>query len=222
MDNGGSDNYEQTERTKVRRAPERGRYDRTFVHQVLDEALICHVGFALDGQPFVIPTIHARVGETLYLHGSVGSRMMKVAGAGEPLCVTVTIVDALVLARSAFHHSMNYRSAVILGAARAVDERSEKLVAAEAIAHHIWPGRWDDARQPSELELRKTAFAALDLEEVSAKTRTGPPKDDPADLELGHWAGTVPVRTVTGNPEADPDLPHDIPLPDYLRTPRLP
>lgn len=222
MDDDGSGEYEQTARTKVRRAPERGRYDRAFVHQILDEALICHVGFALGGQPFVIPTIHARVGETVYLHGSVGSRMLKVAAAGEPLCVTVTIVDALVFARSAFHHSMNYRSAVILGAGRAVEERGEKLEASEAIAEHIWRGRWEDTRQPNELELRKTAFVALELEEASAKTRTGPPKDEPADLELEQWAGIVPIQTVSGAPEADPQLPHHIPLPDYLRTPRLP
>ena len=189
---------------------------------MLDEALICHVGFTVATQPFVMPTIHARVGETLYLHGSVGSRMMKVASAGEPLCVTVTIVDALVLARSAFHHSMNYRSAVILGEARPVVERSEKLAASEAIAEHIWSGRWGDTRQPNELELRKTAFAALDLEEVSAKTRTGPPKDEPADLELEQWAGIVPVRTTTGAPQADPQLSSGIPLPEYLHTPRLP
>ena len=214
------DFYEVTDRTKVRRAPDRGRYDREFVHQVLDEALICHVGFAIDGQPFVMPTIHARVNETLYLHGSVGSRMMKTAAAGEPLCVTVTIVDALVMARSAFHHSMNYRSAVVIGRARAVTERPEKMVASEAIAEHVWKGRWNDTRHPNELELRKTGFVALDLREASAKTRTGPPKDEEADHELGHWAGVVPVETKTLEPEPDPALPSDIELPGYLKGPR--
>lgn len=212
--------YEVTDKTKVRRAPERGRYEREFVHEVLDEALICHVGFAVDGQPFVIPTIHARVDEILYLHGSVGSRMMKTAASGEPLCVTVTILDGLVLARSAFHHSMNYRSAVVIGSARAITERSEKLVASEAISEHIWRGRWDDTRHPNELELRKTAFVALDLTEVSAKTRSGPPGDDEADYELSHWAGVMPVVTRTLEPEADPLLSAEIELPDYLKGPR--
>ena len=214
------DIYEPTAQTTVRRAPDRGRYDREFVHQILDEALICHIGFAVDGQPFVIPTIHARVDETLYIHGSVGSRMMKVAASGDPLCVTVTILDGLVMARSAFHHSMNYRSAVVIGSARAVTERSEKLLASEAIAEHIWQGRWDDTRHPNELELRKTSFVALNLEEVSAKTRSGPPGDDDADYELDHWAGVIPVVSTTLTPEADPLLREGIELPNYLAGPR--
>lgn len=217
---GSGETYEITDRTKVKRAPDRGRYDREFVHQVLDEALICHVGFALDGQPFVIPTIHARVDETLYLHGSVGSRMMKTAASGAPICVTVTIVDGLVLARSAFHHSMNYRSALVIGTARAITDRSEKLIASEAISEHIWRGRWDDTRHPNELELRKTSFVALDLKEASAKTRSGPPGDDEADYGLSHWAGVVPVVTEMLRPEDDPLLGDGIPLPPYLEGPR--
>lgn len=212
--------YDVTDRSQVRRAPERARYDRDFVHSVLDEAFICHVGFAAEGQPFVIPTIHARSGEMLYLHGSVGSRMMKHAASGAPLCVTVTILDGLVLARSAFHHSMNYRSVVILGTARAVTERSEKLVASEAITEHIWRGRWADTRHPSQLELRKTSFVAMNLEEVSAKTRTGPPKDDEADYELPFWAGTVDLETVTRPPVPDPRMDPPAELPSYLKSPR--
>lgn len=219
-DDPSGESYDVTGRTKVRRAPERGRYDRAFVHEVLDEALICHVGFSEGDQPFVIPTIHARIDERLYLHGSVGSRLMKVAAAGARLCVTVTIVDALVLARSAFHHSMNYRSVVILGQSRAVSDPGEVTEASEAITEHVWRGRWNDTRHPNPLELRKTAFVALDLNEVSAKTRTGPPKDDPADLERDQWAGVVPVRTVTLPPEGDPELPSDIALPSYLEGPR--
>lgn len=214
------DTFATSERTKVRRAPERGRYERDFVYGILDEAFICHVGFSVDEQPFVIPTIHARSGDTLYLHGSIGSRMMKTAAAGAPLCVTVTILDGLVLARSAFHHSMNYRSAVVLGTARPVIERAEKLQASEAVTEHVWRGRWDDTRHPSDLELRKTSFLAMDLEEASAKTRTGPPKDDEEDYSLHHWAGVLPVASAVSAPEPDPVLRPEIPLPAYLKTPR--
>ena len=213
--------YEVTPRTKVRRAAERGRYDAAFVHSVLDEAFICHVGFTIDDQPYVIPTIHARDGEVLYIHGSVGSRMLKAASQGARLCVTVTLVDGLVMARSAFHHSMNYRSVVILGTATAVTDNDGKMTASKAVTEHVWPGRWEDTRWPNPLELRKTTFLRMDLSEVSAKTRTGPPKDDEEDYGLPHWAGVIPVSTSTAEPEADPDLAPGIELPGYLRSPRL-
>ena len=204
-----------TPRTTVRRLAERGRYERAEINAVLDEAPFCHVGFVRDDQPFVIPTIHARDGDVLYLHGSPAARMLR--GDGEALCVTATLLDGLVLARSAFHSSMNYRSVVVLGTGRRVTDDDEKMKASEAIVEHVQPGRWDDCRWPNDEELRKTSFIAIDLSEASAKVRTGPPKDEDADMDLGHWAGVVPVSLVKGDPVTDPDALRDVPLPGYLR-----
>jgi len=195
--------YTQTPRTKVRRLAKRAVYDKARVHAILDEGFLCHVGFTQDSQPFVIPTLYARVGETIYMHGSVASRMLKTLAEGLEVCVTVTLVDGYVLARSAFHHSMNYRSVTALGRARLVTEEAEKLAALHAMTDHIVPQRWDEVRRPSELEMRQTLVLALPLEEVSAKVRVGPPVDDEEDYTLPVWAGVVPVRTELGPGIAD-------------------
>jgi uncharacterized protein len=201
--------------TTVRRMSERGHYDRLLVHSILDEALTCHVGFVVpmaDGagaervRPFVIPTIHARRGETLYVHGSPASRMLRTLATGVDVCVTVTLIDALVLARSTFHSSLNYRSVVVLGRAVAVKDLDEKRVALDALVDHVAAGRSGEARPGSEAELRSTLVLALPLEEVSAKMRTGPPADDEADLALPVWAGLIPLRTLAGPAVADPAL----------------
>jgi nitroimidazol reductase NimA-like FMN-containing flavoprotein (pyridoxamine 5'-phosphate oxidase superfamily) len=200
-----------TDRTAVRRLPERGRYDREQADAILDEALTCHLGFVADGQPFVIPTIHARVGATLYVHGSAASRMLRAAKSGPPICVTVTLVDGLVMARSAFHHSMNYRSVVVLGAAREVTDAAEKTAALRAVVEHVAAGRWDEVRWPTELELRGTTVLALAIDEASAKVRTGGPKDDEEDYALDCWAGVIPLRLAAGEPVADDRLRPGIP-----------
>jgi uncharacterized protein len=192
----------QTERTTVRRLPERARYDEATIHGILDAGLICHVGVALDGQPFVMPMAYGRRGSTLFLHGATSSRLLRALAAGTPLCVTVTLVDGLVLARSAFHHSMNYRSVVLLGTARTVEE-AEKMEALQAVTEHMAPGRWSRLRPPFPKELRATSVLAMDIVEASAKVRTGPPKDDPADLGDSVWAGVVPLRLVRGVPIPD-------------------
>jgi uncharacterized protein len=189
-----SDIYEPTEQTIVKRLPARGVYDREIVHRILDEALICHLGFAIDGQPFVIPTIHVRVAETIYVHGSPASRMLRTLEQGVPACVTVTHVDGLVLARSAFHHSMNYRSAVVLGTARVVDDPQKKLAALHALTDHLMRGRWEDIRQPSPEELRRTLVLEIAIESASAKIRTGPPLDEEEDYALPMWAGVLPLN----------------------------
>ncbi|MDQ1375114.1 MAG: uncharacterized protein QOJ09_2452 [Actinomycetota bacterium] len=184
-----------TGRTAVRRKPDRGRYDRDLIHAVLDEALVCHVGFQSEHGPVVLPTMHARVGDTLYLHGAVGNALLRSLAGGAPVCVTVTLLDGLVLARSAFHHSMNYRSVVVFGTATAVEDADTKLTALEALIERIHPGRWAEARQPNESELRQTLVVALPLDEASAKVRTGPPIDDDADYALAVWAGEIPLET---------------------------
>jgi nitroimidazol reductase NimA-like FMN-containing flavoprotein (pyridoxamine 5'-phosphate oxidase superfamily) len=194
-------------RTEVTRHPERGVYDREAIDRILDEALICHVGFVHEGHPFVIPTIHARSGDTLYVHGSPASRMLKELGEGVDVCVTVTLLDGLVLARSVYNHSMNYRSVLVLGRARVLREPAEKLAALEAVVEHVVPGRWEDARRPTEKELAGTSVLALPLDEASAKVRTGPPSDFEADLELPVWAGVIPVALSTGPPDGPPDPP---------------
>jgi nitroimidazol reductase NimA-like FMN-containing flavoprotein (pyridoxamine 5'-phosphate oxidase superfamily) len=195
-----------TERTKVRRLPDRGRYDAETVHKILDEAFVCHVGFVVDGQPFVIPTNFGRVEDIVYLHGSSASRMLRTLADGVQVCVTVTLIDGLVLARSAFHHSVNYRSVVILGRATPVEDPDEKNRALAAFTEHIMRGRWDAIRQPTEQELKATSVLALPLEEVSAKVRTGPPKDDEEDYSLPIWAGVLPLPVVPGKPISDPRL----------------
>ena len=195
-----------TPRTTVHRLPKRAAYDREVVEAILDEALVCHVGFVVDGQPYVIPTIHARVDGRLYLHGSAASRMLRALGEGPQVCVTVTIVDGLVLARSAFHHSMNYRSVVVLGQARFVTDPAEKVAALEAVVEHVVPGRSREVRAPNEKELQATSVLRLDLLEVSAKVRSGPPLDDAEDMALPCWAGEVPLLLVAQAPVPDPQL----------------
>jgi uncharacterized protein len=197
----------QSRRTTVKRHPERGVYDRAAIDAILDEALICHIGFVVGEQPYVIPTIHARDGDALYLHGSPGSRMLRNLTRGIDICVTATLLDGLVLARSVYHHSMNYRSAVVLGRAREVTDRTEKLHAMACVVEHVVRGRWDDARQPSPGELDGTTILAVALDEASAKVRDGGPRDDAPDLELDVWAGVIPLTLKPGAPIADNDLP---------------
>ncbi|MBA3735392.1 MAG: pyridoxamine 5'-phosphate oxidase family protein [Actinobacteria bacterium] len=187
-------------RTKVKRHPERGDYERETIEAILDEALICHLGFIVNGQPFVIPTIHARDGDMLYIHGSPGSRMLRTAKQVVDVCVTVTLLDALVLARSVYNHSMNYRSVVVLGRAHELTERAEKLHAMRRVVEHVVPGRWDDARQPNDGEIKGTTILALPLSEASAKVRSGPPIDDEADLSLPVWAGLIPLALEPAEP----------------------
>jgi nitroimidazol reductase NimA-like FMN-containing flavoprotein (pyridoxamine 5'-phosphate oxidase superfamily) len=205
-----------TPRTTVRRLPERGHYDAAAIHAILDAAFVCHVGFVDAGQPFVIPTAFARIGERLAIHGSAASRMLKALATGAPACVTVTLVDGLVLARSAFHHSINYRSVVVVGSATEITEPGEKSRALDAIVEHIVPGRLADVRAPTENELRATRAVWFPLDEASAKLRTGPPKDDDEDYALSVWAGELPLRLTPQPPVADPRLPVGIPLPEHV------
>ena len=201
-------------RTTVKRQPDRGHYESELVHAVLDEGLVAHVGLATDDGPVVIPMLYARDGDRLLLHGSAASRLMR-AGRATAMCVTVTLVDGLVLARSAFHHSMNYRSVVVFGQATAITDPDERLAALGVLVEHLVPGRTPDSRPPNDKELRATLVLALPLDEASVKVRTGPPSDDDEDLGLSHWAGVVPVTTVFGAPEPAPDLRADIPAPAY-------
>ncbi len=207
-----------SKRTRVKRHPERGTYDRAAIHAILDEALICHLGIAEGGVPFAIPTMYARLGELIYIHGAPASRMLQTAGGAPEVCLTVTLLDGLVMARSAFNHSMNYRSVMVLGKAETVTDPAEKMVAFQALLDHVCRGRWEDIRQPSEKELKATLVLRLRLDEVSAKLRTGGPKDAEDDLELPAWAGEIPLRTVPQTP-----LPAaDRPLPAYARRYRRP
>ncbi|WP_077098848.1 pyridoxamine 5'-phosphate oxidase family protein [Mycobacterium terramassiliense] len=214
--------YHPTPRTTPTRYRERADYDRATVHQILDEALVCHLGYLGAGGPVVLPTTHARLGETLYLHGSTGGGPMLAAtaaaatGSGLPVCVTVTLVDGLVLARAAMHHSVNFRSVVVRGGARVVEDPAEKLRALRCLLDHIRPGRADDCRTPNARELAATGVLALDLVEVSAKLRTGGPVDDPEDAALPHWAGVVPLGLAAGTPVPADDLDPATPLPPYL------
>jgi uncharacterized protein len=210
------DNFSATERTRVVREPQRGIYDRATIYKILDEGFICHVGFALDGQPYVIPTMYARVGDAIYFHGSAASRMLRNVSAGIPVCVTVTLVDGLVLARSVFNHSMNYRSVVALGEATLVDAGAEKLEALHAFTEKILPGRWAEARQPNEKELKATSILRLPLTEASAKVRVGPPEDDADDYALQIWAGVLPMELKTGAPIRDERCQPAIPVPGYI------
>jgi nitroimidazol reductase NimA-like FMN-containing flavoprotein (pyridoxamine 5'-phosphate oxidase superfamily) len=210
-----SEVYKPTERTTVKRLPARGRYDRETVHQILDQGLICHLGFVVEEQPFVIPTIYVRVGETIYVHGSPASRMLRTLEKGVSACVTVTHVDGLVLARSAFHHSMNYRSVVVLGTATVVDEPAKKFEVLHALTDHLIRGRWEQIRQPSPDELRRTLVLAMPIEEASAKIRVGPPLDDEDDYALPVWAGVLPLKLVPSEPIPDPRLPGEIAVPAY-------
>ena len=206
-------------RTKVKRHPERGVYEREAIDAILDEALVCHVGFVIDGQPFVIPTIHARDGDILYVHGSPGSRMLRNLKEGLDLCVTVTLLDGLVLARSVYNHSMNYRSVVVVGRAREVTDRDEKLRAMHCVVEQVVRGRWDDARQPNEAEITGTTILAISLEEASAKIRTGPPTDDEADRDFPVWAGVIPLALQPADPVPDEGVTGPTPayVTDYVR-----
>jgi nitroimidazol reductase NimA-like FMN-containing flavoprotein (pyridoxamine 5'-phosphate oxidase superfamily) len=190
----------------VRRAPARADYDRATIDAILDEALVAHLGFAVDGQPYVIPTLHARLGDEVYVHGSAASRMVRALAGGVPACLTVTLLDGLVLARSAFNHSMNYRSVVVLGTARPVEGEDERAAALEAFTERLVPGRWGEVRPPTRQELKGTRVLALSLDEASAKVRAGAPVDDEADYALDAWAGVVPLRLTAGAPEPDPRL----------------
>ncbi|BCL19086.1 pyridoxamine 5'-phosphate oxidase family protein [Streptomyces tuirus] len=211
--------YTPSDRTVPTRSPDRASYDRDLVHAILDEAYVCHLGFVRDGAPVVLPTLYARVGERLYVHGSTGSRPLRAAGQADPgleVCLTVTHVDGLVLARSAFHHSINYRSVVVHGVAHDVTEPEEKRQALDALVDHVVPGRSADSRPANKKELAATAVIRLDLDEVSAKLRTGGVNDEPEDLALPHWAGVVPVRRTYGTPHSDPGLAPGTELPGYL------
>ncbi len=210
-----------TERTAVRRHPERGVYDFAAITAILDEGFICHVGFTIDSQPYVIPTIYGRVRDKLYIHGSAASRMHRTLREGVPACVTVTLLDGLVLARSAFHHSVNYRSVIILGKAVEVTG-PEKLKALEVIAEHVVPGRWQEVRPPSEIELKATVVLSLAIEEASAKARTGPPVDDVDDYKLECWAGEIPLQLVPQPPVPDPKLASHIVAPKSVLNYRRP
>ncbi|WP_181809706.1 pyridoxamine 5'-phosphate oxidase family protein [Streptomyces shenzhenensis] len=213
--------YAKTDRTVPTRSAERASYDRELVHAILDEGYLCHLGFVRDGAPVVLPTLYGRVGEVLYLHGSTGSRPLRMTGQADPglaVCVTVTHVDGLVLARSAFHHSVNYRSVVVHGIAHQVTDPEEKRRALDALVDHVVPGRAADSRPADKKELAATAVIRLDLEEVSAKTRTGGANDEPEDLDLPHWAGVLPLRKGYDAPIANGDLAADVPVPRYLRT----
>jgi nitroimidazol reductase NimA-like FMN-containing flavoprotein (pyridoxamine 5'-phosphate oxidase superfamily) len=207
--------FPQTQRTTLKRLPQRGVYDRELVYRILDEGFICHVGFAVDGQPFVIPTGYARIADQLYIHGSQVSRMLRTLAQGIDVCIAMTLVDGLVLARSAFHHSVNYRSVVIFGRAAMVEEKEAKLAALFAFSEHVIPGRWNDVREPTEEELKATTVLSLPLLEVSAKVRTGPPIDDEEDYALNVWAGVLPLRMIAGEPINDPRLPESIEPPAY-------
>jgi len=203
--------YTPTARTQIKRLPKRAAYDQAQVHAILDAGYLCHVGFVTEGQPVVIPTGYARAGEVLYIHGSAASRMLRTLSEDVDVCVTVTLVDGFVLARSAFHHSMNYRSVVVFGKARLVTERAEKREALRCFTNHIVPGRWEEVRQPTEQELKATSVLALDLKEVSAKVRTGPPIDDEEDYSLPVWAGVVPIEQKLGQPVPDDRLAPGVP-----------
>jgi len=203
-----------TPRTRVRRLPQRAAYDEATIHAILDNGLVCHIGFVHEGQPFVLPTTYARLGDALVLHGSAASRMLRGLRDGIPICVTVTLLDGLVLARSAFHHSMNYRSVVILGVATEVTDDAERLHALEAIVEHVNPGRWAEVRPPNERELKATMVLRLPIAEASAKVRTGPPLDDTEDLGWPCWAGEVPLRLVAFAPIADGTPPPGVAVPN--------
>jgi nitroimidazol reductase NimA-like FMN-containing flavoprotein (pyridoxamine 5'-phosphate oxidase superfamily) len=218
-----SSNPNPTPRTRVVREPQRAVYDRDAVNQILDEALFCHVGFVVDGQPYVIPTSYGRDEDALYIHGSVASRMLRHLDQGVPVCVTVTLVDGLVLARAVFNHSMNYRSVVILGTATMVDDPAEKLAALRAISEHILPQRWDDSRQPNEKELKATSVLRLPINEFSAKVRVGPPVDDAEDYSFPTWAGVIPLETTVGAAIRDERCEQELPayMKNYSRKKKL-
>jgi nitroimidazol reductase NimA-like FMN-containing flavoprotein (pyridoxamine 5'-phosphate oxidase superfamily) len=213
---GDAGGFKRTARTTLKRLPKRGSFERRTAYDILDEGFICHVAFVSDNHPVVIPTAYGRVGDTLYLHGARASRMLKTLGAGADVCVNVTLVDGLVLARSAFHHSINYRSVVVFGRARVVESDAEKMEALLAFMEHIVPGRWDEVREPTKQELDATLVLSLALDEASAKVRTGPPIDDEEDYELPIWAGVLPLHVNAGGAVEDPRLLEGTPPPAWL------
>jgi nitroimidazol reductase NimA-like FMN-containing flavoprotein (pyridoxamine 5'-phosphate oxidase superfamily) len=206
-----------TKRTRLKRLSKRASYERKIIYQILNEAFICHIGFISDGQPVVIPTAYGRAEDVLYIHGSVASRMLRALADGIRICLTVTLVDGLVLARSAFHHSINYRSIVVFGKAYVVRGAMEKAKALRLFSEHVIPGRWAEVRQPNEGELKKTLVLRMPLMEASAKIRRGPPIDDEADYALPVWAGELPIRLAIGAPISDPRLPQHLKAPAYIR-----
>src|SRR5215211_845553 len=208
--------FAKTEKNSIKRLPKRGYYDQETIYRILDEALICHVGFVERGQPYVIPTNFARVGDRIVLHGAKASRLLKHIEAGNPVCVEVTIVDGLVLARSVFHHSMNYRSVVLFGMGRLVVEEQEKLAALEAVTEHLIPGRWKEARLPNPKELNATSVVSIPIDEASAKVRVGPPLDEEEDYMLPVWAGVLPLQQISLSPVPDELQSGTVSLPDYV------
>ena len=208
---------EVNQRNRVIRAPERGVYEREAIYEIVDEALYCHVGFVQNGQPFVIPSIHARDGDDLLLHGAASSRLIRHIQAGHEVCIAITFMDGLVLARSIYSHSMNYRSAVLFGKGRLVEGDEETLRALEILSDHVMPGRWDDSRKPNFKELKATAVVSISIESASAKVRTGMPNDEDEDYELPFWAGVLPIQQRFLDPESDPRMEQDIALPEYIR-----
>lgn len=208
-----------TPRAELKRLPERGAYDRETVYSILDEGMVCHVGICVDGQPFVLPMAYARAGDRLLIHGFGGGRLVRALKDGAEVCVTVTHMDALVLARSAFHHSMNFRSVIVFGTAKLIDGDEAKTKAFREFFEFLIPGRWDDVRPPAPKELAQTAIVEVALDECSAKIRTGPPVDDEADYELSTWAGLIPFELTPQPPQADPKLDDGVVLPNYLKKP---
>jgi uncharacterized protein len=211
-----SPSFTPTSRSKVRRLPKQGNYDRDLIYEILDEGLVCCVGFAIEGQPFAIPTAYARIADQIYIHGSPISRMMRSLSSGIEVCITVTLLDGLVLARSAFHHSMNYRSVMIFGTATIVSELEQKMIALQAFSEHIIPGRWTEVRQPNSKELEATIVLALPICDVSSKVRTGSPIDEYEDYSLPIWAGEIPLRLVAESPINDASLLIGIELPNHV------
>ena len=208
--------FQQSPKTRINRLPKRGHYDKETIYQILDEALICHVGFVENGQPHVIPINFARLDDTILLHGAKASRLLKHVEAGHPVCVEVTVVDGLVLARSVFHHSINYRSVVLFGTGYAIEDHAEKMSALRAVTEHIIPGRWDEARLPNEKELNATRVVGISIDEASAKVRVGPPVDEEEDYGLPVWAGILPFQETALSPIRDEVHSNDIPLPEYV------
>lgn len=209
--------FPKTARNRVKRLPERAAYDRKTIYDILDEALICHVGIVMDNQPFVIPTIHARRGDSLLLHGATTSRLLQYIQAGNPLCVATTLLDGLVVARGIFHNSMNYRSVVLFGVGHILADPNEKYAALEALSERLLPGRWADARLPSKKELKATTIIEMPIESATAKMRAGGPKDDAEDYEGAWWAGVIPIEQKYLVPEADQKLREGITIPEYLK-----
>ena len=211
-----SEEIVRTEKTKLKRIPKRGVFDRETIYDILDEGFVCHVGFTTNNQPFVIPTLYARIDNRLIIHGSSASRMMRNLSDGIEVCVTVTLIDGLVLARSAFHHSMNYRSVVVFATAELIEDAAEKYEALRAFTEHVVPNRWDDVRPPNANELKATTVLRLPIEEASAKIRMGNPIDDEEDYDLNVWAGVLPLKMIAGQPENDARLKDGIAVPDYI------